>query len=80
MQGQEIKVSGGRYLGFVMLAAAESSIGSGAIRATCADGSSSNASVLVPAGWNRPCLAGGDLVFSHYLTDTLANFNRSNIF
>lgn len=80
MQGQEITVPRGRYLSFVMLAAAESGMGSGTIRANYADGSSSQASVLVPAWWNWPYPAGGDLVFSHYLTVTSANFNRSNIF
>lgn len=80
VKGQEIQVPRARYFSYQMLAASESGMASGSVMAKYADGSTTTGPLLVPAWYNWPYPAGGDLVFSYYLTQKEANFNRSNIF
>lgn len=53
---------------------------SGSVTAKYADGSNTTGPLLVPAWYSWPYPAGGDLIFSSYLTENSTNFNRSNIF
>ena len=80
VQGQEIEVPRGKYFSYQMLAASESGMASGSVTAKYADGSNTTGPLLVPAWWSWPYPAGGDLVFSSYLTENNTNYNRSNIF
>jgi alpha-L-fucosidase len=80
VKGQEIKVPRGKYFSYQMLAASESGMASGSVTAKYADGSDTTGPLLVPAWWSWPYPAGGDLVFSSYLTENNTNYNRSNIF
>lgn len=80
VKGQEIRVPRSKYFSYQMLAAAESGMASGSVTAKYADGSSTSGPLLVPAWWSWPYPAGGDLVFSSYLTEKNTNYNRSNIF
>jgi alpha-L-fucosidase len=63
-----------------MLAASESGMAAGSVTAKYADGSNTTGPLLVPAWWSWPYPAGGDLIFSSYLTQNSSNFNRTNIF
>lgn len=63
-----------------MLAASESGMASGAVIATYADGSTTTGQLLTPAWKNWPYPAGGDLIFTSYLTVNNTNYNRTNIF
>lgn len=80
VKGQEIEVPRSRYFSYQMLAASESGMASGSVKAKYADGSTTTGSLLVPAWYSWPYPAGGDLVFSCYLTENNTNYNRSNIF
>jgi len=80
VKGQEIRVPRGKYFSYQMLAASESAMASGSVTAKYADGSNTTGPLLVPAWWSWPYPAGGDLVFSSYLTENNTNYNRSNIF
>ncbi|KAK9847652.1 Tissue alpha-L-fucosidase [Penicillium brevicompactum] len=80
VRGQEISVPRQRYFSFQMLAASESGMAAASVKANYADGSSSSAALLVPAFWSWPYPAGGDLVFSSYLTENATNYNKTNIF
>ncbi|KAJ5167529.1 uncharacterized protein N7482_006310 [Penicillium canariense] len=80
VKGQTIEVPRSRYFSYQMLAASESGMASGSVTATYIDGSFSICPLLVPAWWNWPYPAGGDLIFSYYLTENNTNYNRSNIF
>lgn len=80
VKGQEIQVPRARYFSYQMLAASETGMASGSVKAKYADGSTTTGPFLVPAWWSWPYPAGGDLVFSYFLTEEDANFNRSNIF
>lgn len=80
VKGQEIRVPRSKYFSYQMLAASESGMASGSVIAKHADGSSTTGPLLVPAWWSWPYPAGGDLVFSSYLTENNTNYNRSNIF
>jgi alpha-L-fucosidase len=80
VKGQTIDVPRGKYFSYQMLAASESGMASGSVTAKYADGSSTDGPLLVPAWWSWPYPAGGDLVFSCYLTENETNYNRSNIF
>jgi alpha-L-fucosidase len=79
-EGQEIHVPRGKYFSYQMLASAESGMASGSVMAKYADGSTTSGPLLVPAWWSWPYPAGGDLVFTNYLTNSTPNYNRSNIF
>ncbi|KAJ6160330.1 hypothetical protein N7470_003726 [Penicillium chermesinum] len=79
-QGQRINVARGKYFSFQMLAASESGMASGTVLATYADGSTTAAQLLTPAWTNWPYPAGGDLIFTSYLTENSTNYNRTNIF
>ncbi|GFF61167.1 hypothetical protein IFM51744_10604 [Aspergillus udagawae] len=79
-EGQEIHVPPGRYFSYQMLASAESGMASGSVIAKYTDGSTTSGPLLVPAWWSWPYPAGGDLIFTNYLTDSTTNYNRSNIF
>ncbi|KAJ6121190.1 hypothetical protein N7523_005470 [Penicillium sp. IBT 18751x] len=79
-KGQEVKVPPAKYFSYQMLASSESGMAAGSVIAKYADGSNTTGSLLVPAWWSWPYPAGGDLVFSSYLTENTTNFNRSNIF
>lgn len=63
-----------------MLTASESGMASGAVLATYADGTSTTGQLLTPAWKNWPYPAGGDLIFTSYLTENSTNYNRTNIF
>ncbi|KAJ5586616.1 hypothetical protein N7450_006403 [Penicillium hetheringtonii] len=63
-----------------MLAASESGMAAGSVTAKYADGSNTTGPLLVPAWWSWPYPAGGDLIFSSYLTENATNYNRTNIF
>ena len=78
--GEEIKVPRSRYFSYQMLAASESGMASASVIAKYADGSTTTGPLLVPAWWSWPYPAGGDLVFTSYLTENATNYNRSNIF
>lgn len=80
VKGQEIQVPRARYFSYQMFAALESGMASGFVKAKYADGSTTTGPLLVPAWWSWPYPAGGDLVFSCYLTEANSNYNRSNIF
>ncbi|CAG8941715.1 unnamed protein product [Penicillium salamii] len=80
VQGQEVQVPRQRYFSYQMLAASESGMASASIKANYADGSSSEGALLVPTFWSWPYPAGGDLVFSSFLTENSTNYNKSNIF
>lgn len=80
IKGQEIEVPRARYFSYQMLAASESGMASGSVTAKYADGSTTTAPFLVPAWWSWPYPAGGDLVFTSFLTEKTTNWNRSNIF
>ncbi|KAJ5100074.1 hypothetical protein N7532_007075 [Penicillium argentinense] len=80
VKGQEIPVPRSKYFSYQMLAASESGMASGSVTAKYADGSSTTGPLLVPAWWSWPYPAGGDLVFSSFLTENTTNYNRSNIF
>lgn len=80
VQGQEIPLPKGRYFSLQMLASSESGMSAGSLTAKYADGSTSESAFLVPAWWNWPYPAGGDLIFPHFLTNVSENYNRSNIF
>ncbi|KAF7158174.1 hypothetical protein CNMCM5623_002840 [Aspergillus felis] len=79
-EGQEIHIPPGRYFSYQMLASSESGMASGSVMAKYADGSTTSGPLLVPAWWSWPYPAGGDLIFTNYLTDSKTNYNRSNIF
>lgn len=78
--GQVVHVPKGRYFSVQMLAAAETGLASGFINGTYADGSNSSGQVLVPAWWDWPFPAGGDLIFPCYYRNSTVDYNRSNIF
>ncbi|KAI0769990.1 glycoside hydrolase superfamily [Fomes fomentarius] len=78
--GQHIPVPHGKYLSVAILAASESSIASSTINASYADGSQSSDAILVPAWWNWPYPAGGDIVLPYRFTNTTVDYNRTNIF
>ncbi|KAJ5682999.1 hypothetical protein N7462_006164 [Penicillium macrosclerotiorum] len=80
VNGQKIEIPRSKYFSFQMLAASESGMASGSVTAEYVDGSSTTGPFLVPAWWNWPYPAGGDLIFSGYLTENDTNYNRSNIF
>lgn len=80
VKGQEIKVPRAKYFSYQMLAASESGMAAGSVTAKYADGSNTTGPLLVPAWWSWPYPAGGDLIFSSYLTQNSSNFNRTNIF
>ncbi|KAJ5490744.1 hypothetical protein N7539_002311 [Penicillium diatomitis] len=80
VQGQTVDIPRGNYFSYHMLAASESGMASSSVTAKYADGSSTSGPLLVPAWWSWPYPAGGDLIFTHYLTENETNFNRSNIF
>jgi alpha-L-fucosidase len=80
VKGQTIDIPRGKYFSYQMLAASESGMASGSVTAKYADGSSTDGPLLVPAWWSWPYPAGGDLVFSCYLTEKETNYNRSNVF
>lgn len=78
--GQHVAVPHGKYLSVAILAASESGIASSTINASYADGSQSSDAILVPAWWNWPYPAGGDIVLPYRLTNTIVDYNRTNIF
>ncbi|KAJ5205052.1 uncharacterized protein N7498_005931 [Penicillium cinerascens] len=80
VHGQEIEVPRGKYFSYQMLAASDTGMASGSVTAKYEDGSNTTGALLVPAWWSWPYPAGGDLVFSSYLTENNTNYNRSNIF
>lgn len=75
--GQTIQVPQGRYFSVQMLASCENGLASGFINATYSDNTTSSSPVLVPAWYNWPYPAGGDIILPYYFTNTTANFNRS---
>jgi alpha-L-fucosidase len=80
VKGQTVDVPRAKYFSYQLLAASESGMASGSVTANYADNSSTSGPLLVPAWWSWPYPAGGDLVFSCYLTENETNYNRSNIF
>ncbi|GME28440.1 hypothetical protein GTA08_BOTSDO10949 [Neofusicoccum parvum] len=78
--GQTVSVPRGKYINVAMLAASESGIASSTINASYADDSQASDAVLVPAWWNWPYPAGGDIVLPYRLTNETVDYNRSNIF
>ncbi|GME32956.1 hypothetical protein GTA08_BOTSDO10949 [Neofusicoccum parvum] len=78
--GQTVSVPRGKYINVAMLAASESGIASSTINASYADDSQTSDAVLVPAWWNWPYPAGGDIVLPYRLTNETVDYNRSNIF
>lgn len=79
-QGQFLNISQGRYVGVHLLAASESSIATGFVNATYADGTTTSGPVLVDPFWAWPYPYGGDLVFPYHLTNETVDYNRSMIF
>jgi alpha-L-fucosidase len=75
--GQTVQVPQGRYFSVQMLASCENGLASGFINATHSDGSTSSSPVLVPAWYNWPYPAGGDIILPYYLTNMTINYNRS---
>lgn len=75
--GQTIQVPQGKYFSVQMLASCENGLASGFIIATYSDGSTSQSPVLVPAWYNWPYPAGGDIILPYYLTNMTINYNRS---
>jgi alpha-L-fucosidase len=72
--GQTAQVPQGRYFSVQMLASCEN----GRFRkCTYSDGSTSSSPVLVPARYNRPYPAGGDIILPYYLTNMTINYNHS---
>lgn len=63
-----------------MLAASETGLASSTINAAYADESQTSDAILVPAWWNWPYPAGGDIVLPYRLTNETVDYNRSNIF
>lgn len=80
IHGQEIPVPRGKYFSYQMLAASEYGMASGSVKAKYADGSTTSGPLLVPSWWSWPYPAGGDLVFTSFLTESHTNWNRSNVF
>jgi alpha-L-fucosidase len=75
--GQTIRVPQGRYFSVQMFASCENGLASGFINATYSDNSTTSSPVLVPAWYNWPYPAGGDIILPHYFTNTTINYNRS---
>jgi alpha-L-fucosidase len=75
--GQTAQVPQGRYFSVQMLASCENGLAFGFINATYSDGSTSSSPVLVPAWYNWPYPAGGDIILPYYLTNMTINYNRS---
>ncbi|CZR55229.1 uncharacterized protein PAC_05116 [Phialocephala subalpina] len=75
--GQTVEVPRGRYFSVQMLASCENGLASGYIDATYADNSTSSSPVLVPAFYNWPYPAGGDIILPYYYTNTTIDYNRS---
>ena len=75
--GQTIDVPRGKYFSVQMLASCENGLASGFINATYSDNSTSSSPVLVPAWYNWPYPAGGDIILPYYFTNTSVNYNRS---
>lgn len=78
--GQTLEVTRGRYFSIQMLASCENGLASGYINATYSDGSVSSSPVLVPAFYNWPYPAGGDIILPYYYTNTSIDYNRSMIY
>lgn len=78
--GQTLSVPRGKYISVAMLAASETGLASSTINATYADESQTSDAILVPAWWNWPYPAGGDIVLPYRLTNETVDYNRSNIF
>lgn len=77
--GQNINFPRGKYFSVNILAAAESGLTTGNFTATYADGSISEATVLVQSWWNG-APTGGDFIFPYHYTSNSINWNRSMIF
>lgn len=75
--GQTIQVPQGRYFSVQMFASCENGLASGFINATYSDNSTSSSPVLVPAWYNWPYPAGGDIILPYYYTNTTVDYNRS---
>lgn len=75
--GQTVKIPRGRYFSVQMLASCETGLASGFVNATYSDGTTSSSPVLVPAWYNWPYPAGGDIILPHYFTNTTIDYNRS---
>ncbi|KAK7710026.1 hypothetical protein SLS57_008524 [Botryosphaeria dothidea] len=78
--GQTLSVPRGKYISVAMLATSETGLASSTINATYADESQTSDAILVPAWWNWPYPAGGDIVLPYRLTNETVDYNRSNIF
>ena len=75
--GQIIQVPKGRYFSVQMFASCENGLASGFINATYSDNSTTSSPVLVPAWYNWPYPAGGDIILPHYFTNSTISYNRS---
>jgi alpha-L-fucosidase len=75
--GQTIQVPQGRYFSVQMFASCETGLASGFINATYSDNTTSSSSVLVPAWYNWPYPAGGDIILPYRYTNTTVDYNRS---
>ena len=75
--GQTIRVPQGRYFSVQMFASCENGLASGFVNATYSDNSTTSSPVLVPAWYNWPYPAGGDIILPQYFTNTTINYNRS---